>query len=98
MCSSIGRAMQPANEQLGSALARLQGRWGTAAIRLGNGDLADAGAVACGRPLTVGALALAPELADPEPLGALPRPRLAPLPDAEGGPLRVPLPEPLAPA
>ena len=47
---------------LASALARLQGRWGSAAIRLGNGDPASAREDAALR--TAGALALAP---DPEP-------------------------------
>ncbi|MEA2621437.1 MAG: recombination protein RecA [Chloroflexota bacterium] len=47
--------MQTANEPLANALARLQGRWGTAAIRLGNGDPAR---VPDHR--TAGALALAP--------------------------------------
>src|SRR5947208_10956413 len=36
----MDEAMQTATETLSSALARPQCRWGTAAIRLGNGDLA----------------------------------------------------------
>jgi hypothetical protein len=59
--------MQTPTEPLVTALARLQGRWGTAAIRLGNGDPArfpgaDRGMRSSvdSEPLTVGALALAP--------------------------------------
>lgn len=58
--------MQTPTEPLATALARLQGRWGTAAIRLGNGDPARfpgadrARAAVDSEPLTAGALALAP--------------------------------------
>jgi recA bacterial DNA recombination protein len=56
-------AMQTATGSLSTALARVAGRWGSAAIRLGNGDQATAdGAVDTGGALlTVGALALAPQ-------------------------------------
>src|SRR5918992_6098044 len=53
------RAMQTTGTGLASALARLESRWGSAAIRLGSGDRLES------RPLTVGALALVP---GPEPL------------------------------
>jgi RecA/RadA recombinase len=46
--------MQTSDGSLATALARLQGRWGSAAIRLGNGGQAD------DEPRTLGALALAP--------------------------------------
>jgi hypothetical protein len=84
--------MQTATDSLSSALARLQGRWGTAAIRLGNGDFAAAReAGAHGRQ---GAGSGSPWSVDPsaETLtsGAL---ALAPL--AEPPPISAP--EPLAP-
>jgi RecA/RadA recombinase len=58
--------MQTASDPLATALARLQGRWGTAAIRLGNGEPAAIANIGRGarstdsEPLTAGALALAP--------------------------------------
>lgn len=55
----IRRAMNRPDGSLATALATLQGRWGSASIRLGNGDL----------PRTHGALALAP-LPAPEGEGA----------------------------
>ena len=86
-------------EPLGSALARLEARWGSAAIRLGNGGRIDAptaiaqphsGAhpAASDRPTsdipaTLGALALAP-LSDVDPVTApTPSPRSAPDPATE---------------
>ncbi len=46
-----------------SALARLEGRWGTAAVRLGNGDRIDATrSTSVDQPATHGALALVPQL------------------------------------
>ncbi len=51
----IRRAMERSNESLNSALATLQTRWGSAAVRLGDG-----------RPAVHGALALA-VLPDPDP-------------------------------
>lgn len=73
--------MQTPDEPLATALARLQGRWGTAAIRLGNGDPArlprpdqrertgiDS------EPLTAGALALAPVPGQEVDLFTEPRP------------------------
>ncbi|MBA2253530.1 MAG: hypothetical protein H0W07_00250 [Chloroflexi bacterium] len=67
------------NPALTSALARLEGRWGTAAIRLGNGDRIDSVRAPRGpeQPTTHGALALVPQL----------RPEAAPVP----GPL-TPIP------
>jgi RecA/RadA recombinase len=51
------------NPSLASALARLESRWGTAAIRLGNGDRVDTRGPATARdaPPTLGALALVPQ-------------------------------------
>lgn len=66
---------EPADEPLGSALARLQSRWGSAAIRFGSG-------VGSGQPLTHGALALAPVPQLVAVPTAVPRhDPLAPLPD-----------------
>jgi RecA/RadA recombinase len=56
-----------ADPDLGSALAKLETRWGSAAVRVGLGSTA-------GSPPVVGALALAPAIADPEPGQADPRP------------------------
>jgi hypothetical protein len=53
----VGGSPDPA---LASALARLEGRWGTAAVRLGNGRRFDAARDP--EPVTHGALALVPEL------------------------------------
>ena len=50
---------EAALEPLGSALARLEARWGSAAVRLGNGGRID-GPSGPDAPVTVGALALAP--------------------------------------
>lgn len=52
---------------LASALARLEWRWGSAAVRLGNGERVDAvrSSSAIREPITHGALALVPEL-EPE--------------------------------
>ncbi|MEO7119032.1 MAG: hypothetical protein ABIZ34_08690 [Candidatus Limnocylindrales bacterium] len=73
--------LEPPGEALAGALARLQGRWGSASIRLGNGDLVGGtGQTRGDQPLTHGALALALAL---EPLD-VPTPRhdpLAPLRD-----------------
>ncbi len=71
----------PADTALGSALARLESRWGSAAVRVGLG--ADRSGVPS-RPISAsvsptlvdGALALAPVEADPDP-----RPSAPPLPD-----------------
>ena len=78
--------MQTPTEPLATALARLQGRWGTAAIRLGNGDPARLSGAGHGvrrgtdsEPLTAGALALAPA------------------PELDPDPFTVPRPDPLAP-
>ena len=57
---------EPAPEPLGSALARLEARWGSAAVRLGNGGRIDGPS---GAPATLGALALAP-MPDLEPASA----------------------------
>lgn len=64
-------------EALADAFARLQGRWGSAAIRFGNGARTDSSS-AHAAPPTHGALALAPA-SYPAPLP--PRDPLAPLPD-----------------
>ena len=64
----------PSGEPLGSALARLEARWGSAAVRLGNGGRID-GPTAIGAAgpsdgtMTIGALALAP-MPDFEPASA----------------------------
>ena len=75
--------MQTPDGSLATALARLQGRWGTAAIRLGNGGQAtDDG------PRTLGALALAPlpdEAVDPS--ATLARTRLRPSPMTSSRPV-----------
>src|SRR5688500_6644200 len=79
--------MQTPDRSLTSALARLESRWGSAAIRLGNGDRVSmprgatgAGSAEVPRPLTHGALALV-AAPGPEPLRAPARPDpLAPLP------------------
>src|SRR6478672_3797783 len=89
----MDEAMQTATETLSSALARLQGRWGTAAIRLGNGDLATVRESGTGVRVVAGSGNQRPaNHSDEEPLtsGAL---ALAPL--AEPPPIFVP--EPLAP-
>jgi len=59
----------PAEPALGTALARLESRWGSAAVRVGLG---------IDRPLIDGALALAPAEAHPEPVD---QPAVASLPD-----------------
>ena len=75
--------MEMPDGSLATALARLQGRWGHAAVRLGNGNPAafaernvgsSGGGLSPSIPLTAGALALAPApdmVPDP---GAIPRP------------------------
>jgi recombination protein RecA len=84
---------EPSSEPLGSALARLEARWGSAAIRLGNGGRLDgstaitqAGAIGLGGATeTLGALALAP-LPDIEPVAAptsSPSPHSTPDPTSE---------------
>src|SRR5687767_7604330 len=66
----------PAEPALGTALARLESRWGSAAVRVGLGadrsgvpsrTVAATGAASPPAPLTDGALALAPAVAHPEP-------------------------------
>ena len=59
---------EPSSEPLGSALARLEARWGSAAVRLGNGGRID-GSSGPDALVTVGALALAP-MPDLEPVSA----------------------------
>lgn len=71
----------PADPALGSALARLESRWGSAAVRVGLGagrpDVPSRPAAASGSPPPVdGALARAPAEADPQPRRAT-----VPLPD-----------------
>lgn len=56
---------------LASALARLEGRWGSAAIRLGNGDRSASPGGQTHEPLTHGALALVPQVElGPAPISA----------------------------
>ena len=88
----MDEAMQTATETLSSALARLQGRWGTAAIRLGNGDLATIRETGTEIRVAAGGGSSRSTDRSNEPLtsGAL---ALAPL--AEPPP--IPAPEPLAP-
>jgi len=102
--------MQTATQSLSSALARLQGRWGTAAIRLGNGDLASTReasasiretgaevqvAVGSGTHRSMGSSPGTHRSTDPSDEGPLTAGALALAPLAEPPP--VPVPEPLAP-
>ena len=74
----------PTDPSLTSALARLESRWGSAAVRIGAGagSRGPVSALSDERPLVHGALALAPAIA-PEPDGPAvdPRSPLAPLGD-----------------
>jgi recombination protein RecA len=68
--------MQTPDGSLTTALARLQGRWGNAAVRLGNGDPAGTRISSIEAPIH-GALALAPEPLDapierPDPFAPIP--------------------------
>src|SRR5690349_6845230 len=96
----MDEAMQTATETLSSALARLQGRWGTAAIRLGNGDLVsvrETGAEVrqTGTELRVTAGSGSSRATGPADEGPLTSGALALAPLAEPPP--IPAPEPLAP-
>jgi RecA/RadA recombinase len=69
----------PADAALGSALARLESRWGSAAVRVGLGSDRSgvpSGPIAAGVSPTLvdGALALAPVEADPDPRSSTPLP------------------------
>ncbi len=82
----------PSGEPLGSALARLEARWGSAAVRLGNGgpiDGSSAASIAGDGPT---ALARAGAIGSREAMNTLGALALAPMPDLE--PTSAPTPSP----